>query len=95
MAFVLNQPQFQILTHQQTGAKTGRIYFSAVFLAEYHPIVKEWLKTQEIQFEERDVKLYGDGSFRIYFQSNYPLNQYLQLRCCQKLHLYSPYLQFK
>ena len=34
MALVLNQPQFQVLTHQQTNAITGRIYFPALFLAE-------------------------------------------------------------
>ena len=79
MALVLNKPQFQVVTHQQTNAITGRIYFPALFLAEYHPIVKEWLQTQEIQFEKRDVKLYGDGSFRIYFRSNSPKKQYLQL----------------
>lgn len=79
MAEVLTQPQFQVLTHQQTGVQTGRIYFPAVFLAEYHLFVKEWLKTQEILFEERDIKLYGDGSFRIYFQSNSPKKQYFQL----------------
>ena len=61
---VLTQPQFQILTHQQTGAKTGRIYFPAIFLAEYHAIVTKWLETQEIEFDNRDIKLYGDGSFR-------------------------------
>lgn len=79
MAEVLTQPQFQVLTHQQTNVKTGRIYFPALFLAEYYPVVKDWLLTQEIQFEERDVKLYGDGSFRIYFQSNSPRKQYLRL----------------
>ncbi|MEI2579888.1 hypothetical protein [Scytonema sp. PRP1] len=79
MAEVLTQPQFQVLTHQHTGTRTGRIYFPAVFLAEYHAIVKEWLDLQEIQFEERDVKLYGDGSFRIYFRSNSPKKQYLNL----------------
>jgi hypothetical protein len=40
MAEVLIQPQFQVLTHQQTGVQTGRIYFPAVFLAEYHLFVK-------------------------------------------------------
>ena len=79
MAEVLTQPQFQVLTHQQTNARTGRIYLRAVFLAEYHAIVKEWLLMQEIHFEERDVKLYGDGSFRIYFRSNSPKKQYLEL----------------
>jgi hypothetical protein len=79
MTEVLTQPQFQVLTHQRTGVQTGRIYFPAVFLAEYHIIVKKWLQTQEILFEERDVKLYGDGSFRIYFQSDSPKKQYFQL----------------
>ncbi|MBW4635058.1 MAG: hypothetical protein KME30_25105 [Iphinoe sp. HA4291-MV1] len=79
MAEVLTQPQFQVVTHKRTGAKTGRIYFPAAFVAEYHLTVKQWLLTQDIQFELRDLKLYADGSFRIYFLSNSPKKQYLHL----------------
>lgn len=82
---VLTQPQFQVVTHQQTGVQTGRIYFPAIFLAEYHGIVKKWLGTQEIEFDNRDIKLYGDGSFRIYFRSNSLKSQYYKLlRCLPK-----------
>ncbi|MDF5729359.1 MAG: hypothetical protein PUP92_15395 [Rhizonema sp. PD38] len=79
MAEVLTQPQFQVLTHKQTAVKTGRIYFPTIFLAEYYAIVKKWLEIQEIEFDKRDIKLYGDGSFRIYFRSISPKTQYLQL----------------
>ncbi|AKG24523.1 hypothetical protein IJ00_08385 [Calothrix sp. 336/3] len=68
MTEVLSKPQFQILTHQYTGEKTGRIYFPALFLAEFHINVTQWLQQQEIIFGERDLKQYGDGSFRLYFR---------------------------
>jgi hypothetical protein len=70
MAEVLSEPQFQILTHQYTGAKTGRIYFPALFLAEFHTSVAQWLQQQEIIFEEKDLKQYGDASFRLYFKTS-------------------------
>jgi hypothetical protein len=70
MPEVLSKPQFQILTHQYTGEKTGRIYFPALFLAEFHISVTQWLQQQKITFDERDVKRYGDGSFRLYFKSD-------------------------
>ncbi|BAZ40534.1 hypothetical protein NIES4101_64950 [Calothrix sp. NIES-4101] len=73
MADVLSEPQFQVLTHQYTGEKTGRIYFPALFLAEFHNSVIQWLQQQEIIFYEMDVKYYGDGSFRLYFRVNNPL----------------------
>lgn len=69
MAEVLSEPQFQLLTHQYTGDKTGRIYFPALFLAEFHECVTQWLQKQEIIFTEVDVKRYGDGSFRLYFRA--------------------------
>ncbi|BAZ40285.1 hypothetical protein NIES4101_62460 [Calothrix sp. NIES-4101] len=68
MAEVLSTPQFQVLTHQYTGEKTGRIYFPALFLAEFHECVTQWLQQQEILFNEADVKQYADGSFRLYFR---------------------------
>ncbi|NJM23223.1 MAG: hypothetical protein HC907_33470 [Richelia sp. SM1_7_0] len=69
MTEVLNQPQFQVLTHQNTGDKTGRIYFPALFLAEFYRVVINWLKYSDISFDSRDIKEYGDGSFRLYFKT--------------------------
>jgi hypothetical protein len=80
MAEVLSEPQFQILTHQYTGQKTGRIYFPALFLAEFHECVTQWLQQQEIFFNETDLKLYEDGSFRLYFRTSNPLKtEYFRL----------------
>jgi hypothetical protein len=80
MAEVLAKPQFQIFTHLKTGAKVGRIYFPALFLAEFHAIVSQWLQRQEIIFDEKDLKQYGDGSFRLYFRSANSLEtEYFQL----------------
>jgi hypothetical protein len=94
MAEVLNTPQFQILTHQYTGEKTGRIYFPALFLAEFHvnlatgeyphgkvhECVTQWLQQQEIIFSETDLKRYEDGSFRLYFKTdNNPEKTYFRL----------------
>jgi hypothetical protein len=70
MAEVLSEPQFQILTHQYTGEKTGRIYFPALFLAEFHTSVTQWLQQREIIFRETDLKRYEDGSFRLYFKTD-------------------------
>jgi hypothetical protein len=70
MAQVLSEPQFQILTHQYTGEKTGRIYFPALFLAEFHTSVTQWLQQREIIFGETDLKRYEDGSFRLYFKTD-------------------------
>ena len=53
MAEVLSEPQFQILTHSKTGAKTGRIYFPALFLADCYESTVHWLQRQEIIFDER------------------------------------------
>jgi hypothetical protein len=80
MAEVLAKPQFQIFTHLETGAKVGRIYFPALFLAEFHAIVSQWLQRQEIIFDEKDLKQYSDGSFRLYFRSANSLEtEYFQL----------------
>ncbi|NJL60670.1 MAG: hypothetical protein HC903_01100 [Methylacidiphilales bacterium] len=75
MAEVLNTPQFQILTHQYTGEKTGRIYFPALFLAEFHECVTQWLQQREIIFGKTDLKRYEDGSFRLYFKTNNNLDK--------------------
>ncbi|BAY99974.1 hypothetical protein NIES37_39570 [Tolypothrix tenuis PCC 7101] len=92
MAEVLAKPQFQIFTHIKTGAKVGRIYFPALFLAEFHAIVFQWLQRQEIIFDEKDIKQYGDGSFRVYFRTNNSLeSEYFQLvkpLTIQKQHSY-------
>ncbi len=80
MSSVLSEPQFQIFTHSKTGVKTGRIYFPALFLADYHESITKWLQRQEIIFSERDLKQYEDGSFRLYFRTNNSvLSEYLQL----------------
>jgi hypothetical protein len=69
MAPVLSKPQFQVFTHSITGEKTGRIYFPALFLAEFYQVVIKWLESSDINFDERDIKKYGDGSFRLYFKT--------------------------
>ena len=69
MTPVLNKPQFQVFTHSSTGEKTGRIYFPALFLAEFYQVVIKWLESSDINFDERDIKKYGDGSFRLYFKA--------------------------
>jgi hypothetical protein len=80
MAEVLSEPQFQIFTHTKTGIKVGRIYFPALFLAEFHISVTQWLQQQEIIFDEKDLKQYGDGSFRLYFRTNNsPETEYFRL----------------
>lgn len=80
MAIVISHPQFQVLTHKQTGAISGRIYFPALFLAEFNKSVVEWLQRQEIFFDEKDLKIYGDGSFRVYFRTRLsPETEYLTL----------------
>ncbi|PAX51821.1 hypothetical protein [Brunnivagina elsteri] len=80
MAQVLSEPQFQILTHQYTGEKTGRIYFPALFLAEFHTSVTQWLQQREIIFGKADLKCYEDGSFRLYFRISNPLEaEYFRL----------------
>ncbi len=88
MAQVLSQPLFQVFTHQDTGQKTGRIYFPALFLAEFHTSVSQWLQQQEIIFEERDLKQYGDASFRFYFKTTDEFERvYFQLITMTKKHL--------
>ena len=80
MAEVLNKPQFQVLTHCHTGEKIGRIYFPALFLAEFHTSVSQWLQQQKILFDEQDIKQYADGSFRIYFRTKLsPDTEYFHL----------------
>jgi hypothetical protein len=79
-AEVLVEPQFQIFHHVITGDKVGRIYFPALFLAEFYQVVIVWLQRPSIHFEERDVKIYGDGSFRLYFTAtSSPETEYCQL----------------
>ncbi|WP_414620852.1 hypothetical protein [Calothrix sp. CCY 0018] len=80
MTEVLSEPQFKIFTHPKTGVKTGRIYFSALYLTDYYEIVAHWLQRQEIIFDEQDLKQYEDGSFRLYFRtSNSVLSEYWRL----------------
>jgi hypothetical protein len=80
MASILTSPQFQILTHHKTGEKMGRIYFPPLFLTEFHRVVINWLKYSDINFDERDIKKYDDGSFRLYFKTcNEPEMAYFRL----------------
>ncbi len=80
MALVITYPQFQVLTHTQTGADKGRIYFSALFLAEFYLEVIKWLYRDELIFDEKDLKIYSDGSFRIYFKTQLsPETEFLTL----------------
>jgi hypothetical protein len=80
MALVITYPQFQVLTHTQTGACFGRIYFSALFLAEFYLEVIKWLYRDELIFDEKDLKIYSDGSFRIYFKTQLsPETEFLTL----------------
>ncbi|RUT03843.1 hypothetical protein DSM106972_047570 [Dulcicalothrix desertica PCC 7102] len=80
MAIVLSQPQFQVLTHLHTGVISGRIYFPALFLAEFYSYVIQWLQRQEISFDEKDLKSYSDGSFRVYFKAQQsPETEFLAL----------------
>ncbi|NEU71712.1 hypothetical protein PI95_003705 [Hassallia byssoidea VB512170] len=69
MSDILTLPQAQILTHQVTSKQTGRVYFPAMFVAENQDFIKSWLSQDDISFDERDIKYYSDGSFRIYFKS--------------------------
>ncbi|RUT01617.1 hypothetical protein DSM106972_067140 [Dulcicalothrix desertica PCC 7102] len=69
MALVLTHPQFRVIVHAQTGAISARIYFPALFLAEFYSIIISWLQRQEIVFDYKDLKMYSDGSFRIYFST--------------------------
>lgn len=80
MAEVLSKPQFQIFTHPKTGVKTGRIYFPALFLADYHESISKWLQRPDILYNEGDLKQYPDGSFRLFFRTKNSLEaEYLQL----------------
>jgi hypothetical protein len=82
MALVLTQPQFQVFIHAQTRVKSARLYFPALFLAEFGSIalVVQWLQRQEIVFDSKDLKIYADGSFRVYFSTPYsPKVEYQRL----------------
>lgn len=80
MALVLTHPQFRVIVHARTGAISARIYFPALFLAEFYSQAIEWLQRQEIIFDEKDLKIYSDGSFRIYFRTQFsPETEYLAL----------------
>jgi hypothetical protein len=70
MAEVLDRPQFQVLTNPKTGKKTGRVYFPGLYIFENRETIEGWLTREKVHFEERDIKLYGDGSFRLYFKTS-------------------------
>ncbi|MGB3207345.1 MAG: hypothetical protein WBB28_20355 [Crinalium sp.] len=71
---VYTNPEVKVLTHQMTQEQTGRVYFPSLRLSESNnqQEVKEWLESAEIQFEQKDLKLYGDGSIRVYLKAPQP-----------------------
>jgi hypothetical protein len=78
MAEVLDKPQFQVLTHQQTGEKTGRVYFPGLYICENKEVIQKWMRKVIVYFKQRDIKLYGDGSIRLYFTA--PEAEYQRLK---------------
>ena len=78
MAEVLDRPQFRGLTHQQTGEKTGRGYFPSLYICENQATIQKWISQAIVGFNERDVKLYSDGSVRLYFKA--PETEYQRLK---------------
>jgi len=69
-----NLLQFQIIVNPHTGRRIGRIYFSRLYISRHKEAVKSWLEQKKIYFTPEDVKLYTDGSFRLYFEA--PLFEY-------------------
>jgi len=67
-------PQFQIIVNPHTGRRIGRIYFPHLYISGHKEAVKSWLEQKKIYFTPKDVKLYTDGSFRLYFEA--PLFEY-------------------
>ena len=74
-------PEFRLFVHQVTGAKSGRLYIPACYLAEYGDRFKAWLELPHIEFDQSDLKLYDDGSIRLYFRSTE-----LEYARCQKFY---------
>ena len=68
------KPQFQIIVNSHTGRQIGRIYFPKVYICQHRESVKTWLEKKTIYFTQKDVKLYKDGSFRLYFEA--PQSEY-------------------
>ncbi len=69
-----NLLQFQIIVNPHTGRRIGRIYFPSLYISRHKEAVKSWLEQKKIYFTPEDVKLYRDGSFRLYFEA--PLFEY-------------------
>lgn len=78
-----NQPQFQLILNSYTGRLIGRIYFPKLYIYQNREPVQNWLEQKKIYFTQKDVKLYADGSFRLYFEA--PLSEYELLH--KTLHL--------
>jgi hypothetical protein len=78
MTEVLNRPQFKILTHQQTGEKTGRVYFPSLYMCENREVIQKWMSKARVYFTQRDIKVYSDGSVRLYFKA--PNAEYKRLK---------------
>jgi hypothetical protein len=60
----IRQPQFQIIENAQTGALTGRIYVPAQRAATSG--YKRWKQSVQVT----SIKVYGDGSERLYFKAS-------------------------
>ncbi|HEY9596340.1 MAG TPA: hypothetical protein V6D33_01560 [Cyanophyceae cyanobacterium] len=69
-----NQPQFQLIVNFHTGRKIGRIYFPKLYIYHHDEQLRNWLNQKKIYFTQKDVKLYDDGSFRLYFEA--PQSEY-------------------
>jgi len=71
-------PQFQIIVNPHTGRQIGRIYFPSLYIYQHRATVKSWLEQKKIYFTPKDVKLYKDGSFRLYFEATQSEYKFLE-----------------
>lgn len=69
-----NQPQFQLIVNFNTGRRIGRIYFPKLYIYHHTEDLISWLKQKKIYLRQKDIKLYADGSFRLYFEA--PQSEY-------------------
>jgi hypothetical protein len=57
--------------HQKSGEQSpGSLIVGNLRNGVAHECVTQWLRQQEVIFDETDLKHYGDGSFRLYFRVN-------------------------
>jgi hypothetical protein len=71
---LIEKPQFRIIVNSKTGRQVGQIYFPKLYICQNREPVKNWLEQKKIYFTQKDVKLYADGSFRLYFEA--PISEY-------------------